>query len=33
MLQSKQFWLGVIIGVGLYYLYSNHLKGKGMGNG
>lgn len=32
MLKSKDFWVGVAIGVILYYLYSNHVaKGNGKG--
>jgi hypothetical protein len=31
MLKSKDFWVGVVIGVLLYYVYSTHLKGKGKG--
>lgn len=31
MLRSKDFWVGIALGVILYYLYTNHLKGKGMG--
>jgi hypothetical protein len=30
MLQRKDFWVGVALGVILYYVYCNHLK-KGMG--
>jgi hypothetical protein len=33
MLKSKDFWVGVAIGVLLYYVYSTHLKGKGMKGG
>jgi hypothetical protein len=29
MLKSKDFWVGVALGVLLYYVYTNHLKGKG----
>ena len=29
MLKSKDFWIGVLVGVALYYIYMNHLKGKG----
>lgn len=31
MLKSRDFWVGILIGVALFYLYQNHLKGKGMG--
>lgn len=31
MLKSKDFWVGVILGVILFYVYQNHLKGKGTG--
>lgn len=31
MLKSQAFWVGVAVGVILYYVYTNHLKGKGMG--
>lgn len=30
MLKNRDFWVGVIIGIVLYYLYVNHLK-KGPG--
>lgn len=33
MLKSKDFWVGILVGAALYYLYVNHLKGKGMGGG
>jgi hypothetical protein len=26
MLKSRDFWVGVILGVVLYYVYMNHLK-------
>lgn len=26
MLKSKDFWVGVLLGVALYYLYTNHMK-------
>jgi hypothetical protein len=29
MLKQKDFWIGVLVGVALYYIYMNHLKGKG----
>jgi hypothetical protein len=29
MLKSKDFWVGVLVGVALYYIYMNHLKGMG----
>jgi hypothetical protein len=30
MLRSKDFWVGIAVGVILYYLYTNHVaKGKG----
>ncbi len=31
MLTNKDFWFGVAAGVILYYVYTNHLKGKGNG--
>jgi hypothetical protein len=31
MLKSKDFWVGVAIGVILYYVYLNHVKGSGKG--
>ena len=31
MLQRKDFWVGVILGVVAYYVYTTHLKGKGGG--
>jgi hypothetical protein len=31
MLKSKDFWVGVLLGVALYYIYLNHVKGKGSG--
>ena len=31
MLKSKDFWVGVILGILAFYLYSNHLKGAGGG--
>lgn len=31
MLRNKDFWVGIAVGVLAYYLYTNHLKGKGMG--
>lgn len=31
MLKAKDFWVGVAVGVLLYYLYVNHMKGKGGG--
>lgn len=30
MLKSRDFWVGVILGVGLFYVYTNHVK-KGPG--
>lgn len=27
MLKNKDFWVGLVIGFILYYLYSNHFKG------
>jgi hypothetical protein len=34
MLKSQAFWIGVLVGLILMYVYSNHLKGKGgMGGG
>lgn len=29
MLQRKDFWVGVALGVVAYYVYTTHLKGKG----
>jgi hypothetical protein len=26
MLKEKDFWVGVAVGILLYYLYSNHMK-------
>jgi hypothetical protein len=31
MLKSKDFWVGVLAGVILFYVYSTHLKGMGKG--
>lgn len=31
MLKSKQFWIGIAVGVVGFYLYQNHLKGMGKG--
>lgn len=31
MIKEKDFWVGVIVGVILFYVYTNHLKGKGGG--
>jgi hypothetical protein len=31
MLKQKDFWIGVLVGVAAYYIYMNHLKGKGKG--
>jgi hypothetical protein len=28
MLKNKDFWIGVLVGVALYYIYLNHVKGK-----
>jgi hypothetical protein len=34
MLKNKDFWIGLILGIILYYVYANHVsKGKGMGGG
>jgi hypothetical protein len=33
MLKSKDFWVGVVVGVALYYVYLNHIKGKKGGGG
>jgi hypothetical protein len=33
VLKSRDFWIGVAVGVLLYYVYLNHLKGKGMKGG
>ena len=33
LLQDKRFWVGLFVGVAAYYLYSNHVKGKGKGFG
>lgn len=30
-LTNSKFWIGVIAGVVLYYLYQNHLRGKATG--
>lgn len=29
MLTRKDFWIGLALGVVLYYIYANHLKGSG----
>lgn len=29
MIRDKNFWIGVIAGVVLFYLYSTHMKGAG----
>lgn len=29
MIRDKSFWVGVLAGVVLFYLYQNHLKGMG----
>lgn len=29
MLKNKDFWVGVVAGVVLFYVYTNHLKGMG----
>jgi hypothetical protein len=26
MLRSRDFWIGVLLGVAAYYIYSNHVK-------
>lgn len=26
MLRNKDFWLGILVGVALYYVYMNHIK-------
>lgn len=26
MLRNKDFWIGIIVGVALFYLYQNHMK-------
>jgi hypothetical protein len=31
MIRDKNFWVGVLAGVVLFYLYQNHLKGMGGG--
>jgi hypothetical protein len=31
MLKSKDFWVGVAIGILLYYVYVNHVQKKGPG--
>jgi len=28
VLKNKDFWIGVLVGVALYYIYLNHVKGK-----
>lgn len=28
-LKDGKFWGGVVVGFGFYYLYANHLRGKG----
>lgn len=33
MLKQKDFWIGLLVGVALYYIYLNHLKGKGGAGG
>jgi hypothetical protein len=33
MLKSKDFWVGILVGALLYYVYLNHLKGKGGAGG
>lgn len=33
MLRSRDFWVGVIVGLILLYLYQNHFKGMGKGGG
>jgi hypothetical protein len=29
MLKQKDFWVGVLLGIAAYYIYTTHLKGKG----
>jgi hypothetical protein len=33
MLKSRDFWVGVLVGVAVYYIYLNHVKGMGKGKG
>lgn len=33
MLKNKDFWVGVALGVLAFYVYTNHIKGKGKGGG
>lgn len=33
MLKNKDFWVGVLAGVALFYIYNTHLKGMGKGSG
>jgi hypothetical protein len=30
MLKSRDFWVGILVGLAAYYVYANHVK-KGMG--
>lgn len=31
MLKSKDFWIGLIAGLVLYFVYANYMKGKSFG--
>jgi hypothetical protein len=31
ILKNGKFWTGVVVGVIVWYVYSNHLKGRSMG--
>lgn len=33
MIKRKDFWVGVVAGVILFYVYNTHLKGMGKGGG
>jgi len=31
MFKAKDFWIGIVVGLILCYVYQNHMKGKGQG--